>query len=96
MAAPSMVSRLRALWCRYCHGTTDTGAAIESNDPNWPRLASHAHEARRDARAWLAMRNSFRDLGDDPRYVAPFSCALDALWRDGTRARLARYLHANA
>jgi mannitol 2-dehydrogenase len=85
-----------ALWCRYCHGTTDTGAAIEPNDPNWPRLASHAHEARRDARAWLAMRDIFGDLGDDPRYIAAFSRALDALWRDGTRATLARYLHVTA
>ena len=83
-----------ALWCRYCWGSTDSGAAIEPNDPGWARLASHAREARNNPRAWLAMRDIFGDLGDDPRYAAAFSHALDALWRDGTRATLARYRHA--
>ncbi len=27
-----------ALWARYCAGTTDSGAVIEPNDPNWDRL----------------------------------------------------------
>ena len=27
-----------ALWCRYCYGTTDSGAVIEPNDPSWERL----------------------------------------------------------
>jgi mannitol 2-dehydrogenase len=81
-----------ALWCRYCYGVTDSGAAVAPNDPDWPRLASRAHEARQDPRAWLAMRNILGDLGDDPRYVSAFSHALDALWRDGTRATLAGYI----
>ena len=83
-----------ALWCRYCYGSTDSGAAIAPNDPVWAWLASRAHEARRDPRAWLAMRDIFGHLGDDPRYVAAFSDALDTLWRDGTRATLARYVDA--
>lgn len=85
-----------ALWCRYCYGSTDSGAAIEPNDPGWARLTLRAHEARRDPRAWLAMRDIFGELGDDPRYAAAFSHAHDALWRDGARATLARYLHAAA
>jgi mannitol 2-dehydrogenase len=85
-----------ALWCRYCHGTTDAGIAIEPNDPEWPKLVSRAHEARRDPRAWLAMRDIFGELGDDDRYVAAFARALGALWQDGTRATLARYIGAAA
>jgi mannitol 2-dehydrogenase len=85
-----------ALWCRYCYGTTDAGLAIEPNDPDWAKLASHAHEARRDPRAWLAMRHIFGELGEDDRYVAAFSRALRALWQDGTRATLARYVGAAA
>ena len=81
-----------ALWCRYCFGTTDSGATIEPNDPNWPRLASCARDARHDPRAWLAMRDIFGDLGDDHSYGAAFSNALRAIWRDGTRATLACYV----
>ena len=83
-----------ALWCRYCFGTTDSGAATEPNDPSWPRLASCARAARRDPRAWLAMRDIFGDLAEDDRYVAAFSNALHSIWRDGTRATLARYVAA--
>ncbi|HTM77529.1 MAG TPA: mannitol dehydrogenase family protein, partial [Devosia sp.] len=27
-----------ALWCRYCYGTTESGAVIAPNDPSWDRL----------------------------------------------------------
>ena len=83
-----------AFWCRYCYGTTDSGAAIEPNDPSWPRLVSCARAARHDPRAWLAMRDIFGDLGDRDLYTAAFSNALHSIWRDGTRATLARYVAA--
>jgi len=38
------------------------------------------------------MRDIFGGLGEDARYVAAFSQTLNALWRDGTRATIARYL----
>lgn len=81
-----------ALWCRYCHGSSESGAVIERNDPDWDRLTERAREARRDPRSWLAMRDIFGGLGEDARYVAAFSQTLNALWRDGTRATIARYL----
>jgi mannitol 2-dehydrogenase len=83
-----------ALWCRYCEGTTESGAAIERNDPHWARLIEHAQAARSEPRAWLAMRDIFGDLGDDARYVDAFSTALRSLWRDGTQATIARYLRS--
>jgi mannitol 2-dehydrogenase len=75
---------------------SDSGAAIAPNDPAWPRLTSRAQQARRDPRAWLAMRDIFGDLGDDARYIAAFSQALRALWQDGTRATIARHLRSTS
>lgn len=81
-----------AFWCRYCYGETDSGAPIEPNDPDWPRLQALAREAKAEPRAWLGMRDIFADLGTNAQYVDAFSRALAAIYRDGTRATLARYL----
>lgn len=81
-----------ALWCRYCYGETEEGVAIEANDPNWEALMRRARTARNNPAHWLAMREIYGDLGDNPRFAATFSSYLTALWRDGTRAVLARYL----
>jgi len=40
-----------ALWCRYCFGTTESGKAIEPNDPNWERMQTTARAARSDPSA---------------------------------------------
>lgn len=81
-----------ALWCRYCYGETESGTAIEPNDPSWARLVSVAREARHTAGAWLGMRDVYGHLGDDARFSSAFSESLYALWRDGTKAVLSRYL----
>ncbi|MFV0299687.1 MAG: mannitol dehydrogenase family protein, partial [Paracoccus sp. (in: a-proteobacteria)] len=81
-----------ALWCRYCAGTTDSGAAIEPNDPNWDRLTETARAAKDDPAAWLAMAEIYGATGRDPRFAGAFGNWLTALWRDGTAATLRRYL----
>jgi mannitol 2-dehydrogenase len=81
-----------ALWCRYCFGTTDSGATIEPNDPNWDRLKSVATEARDTPGAWLAMSDIYGDVGRSEIFAEAFGAALTALWRDGTRETLTRYL----
>ena len=81
-----------ALWCRYCAGTTDSGAAIPPNDPDWDALHARARAAKATPAAWLAMRPVYGDLAAHPGFAAAFAGALDALWRDGTAAVLARYL----
>ncbi|MBA3508038.1 MAG: mannitol dehydrogenase family protein [Betaproteobacteria bacterium] len=103
---PSVADRLRrglsveglalvaAFWCRYCHGQTDSGAAIEPNDPDWPRLHALAREARGNPGAWLGMRDIFGDLAANEAYASAFAAALARIWRDGTHATLARYLEA--
>ena len=101
---PSAADRLRAgqgvdglaltsaLWARYCAGTTDSGASIAANDPNWDRLQAAALEAKNDPRAFLALRDIFGELATNDAYVAAFTGALKSLWANGTRATLEMYL----
>src|ERR1700723_3320767 len=35
-----------ALWCRYCHGETESGKTIAPNDPIWERIHAAARRAR--------------------------------------------------
>jgi mannitol 2-dehydrogenase len=81
-----------AFWCRYCAGTTDSGARIEVNDPNWDRLTVAAKAARDDPQAWLGMAEIYGATGQDPRFAEPFARWLAMLWRDGTVATLKTYL----
>ena len=84
-----------ALWCRYCFGTTDSGAVIEPNDPNWDRMQATAKKAKDDPAAWLAMEDIYGEVGRSPVFRTAFSHALDALWANGTRETLTRYLAGN-
>ncbi|MGB3339542.1 MAG: mannitol dehydrogenase family protein [Devosia sp.] len=81
-----------ALWCRYCYGTTDSGAVIEPNDPSWDRLTRQAKLAKDDPKAWLSMTDIYGDLARQPSFIAAFSHALTTLWSIGTEATLKRYL----
>lgn len=103
---PTIADRLRAgapvdglalesaLWCRYCFGTTDGGATIEPNDPNWDRLVATSTAAKADPAAWLGMDDIYGDTGKSPVFAAAFARSLDALWQRGTAATLTRYLQA--
>jgi mannitol 2-dehydrogenase len=81
-----------ALWCRYCFGTTDSGAVIEPNDPNWDRLTATAKIAKADPAAWLAMGDIYGAVGTNAVFAEAFARHLNALWKDGARATLTRYL----
>ncbi|MGO4387856.1 mannitol dehydrogenase family protein [Microvirga sp. 2YAF29] len=81
-----------ALWCRYCAGTTDAGAAFELNDPNAGRVTPAALAAKDDPDAFLSLRDIFGDLADSSQFRSQFRIALNGLWREGTRATLQRYL----
>lgn len=81
-----------ALWCRYCAGTSDSGAPIAPNDPNWAELTVRAQQAKDDPGVWLAMSEVYGDLGSDPEVVVAFAQALRALWAKGARAVLTDYL----
>ncbi|WP_421989332.1 mannitol dehydrogenase family protein [Roseococcus sp.] len=81
-----------ALWCRYCFGTTDSGAVIAPNDPNWELLTETAARAKDDPFAWLAMQDIYGAIGENAIFRDAFAKALKALWTDGTAATLTRYL----
>jgi mannitol 2-dehydrogenase len=91
-AAANGLALVSALWCRYCAGETDSGKAIAPNDPSWDRIQAAAQAARRDPKAFLAMRDIFGALSDDPVYVAAFSQAHASLGARGVRATLGDYL----
>jgi len=81
-----------ALWCRYCFGTTDSGALTEPNDPNWDRLQAAAKAAKSDASAWLGMEDIYGEVGRSVAFGKAFSHALSRLWELGARETLTRYL----
>ncbi|MGO4837657.1 mannitol dehydrogenase family protein, partial [Rhizobiaceae sp. 2RAB30] len=79
-------------WCRYCFGTTDGGAEIAPNDPNWTRLQEQAKAAKADPAAWLAMDDIYGDVGKSQLFAPAFAGHLRALWDRGTRETLSAYL----
>jgi mannitol 2-dehydrogenase len=85
-----------ALWCRYCFGVTESGKAIEPNDPAWDRLQAQSRAAKADPLAWLAMEDIYGEVGRSPAFRERFAAALDALWRDGTAKTVQAYIDAGA
>jgi mannitol 2-dehydrogenase len=81
-----------ALWARYCFGTTELGAIISPNDPNWSRLTERAKFARQEPLAWLEMRDIFGALADNPAYRSAFAGALSSIWKLGTIGALQQYI----
>lgn len=81
-----------ALWCRYCAGTTDSGAVIEPNDPNWDHLTAVAKQAKDDPAAWLAMADIYGDTGKNPAFADAFARWLNMLWDKGTKVTLQTYI----
>jgi mannitol 2-dehydrogenase len=81
-----------ALWCRYCAGTTDSGAVIDANDPSWDRLQKTATAAKVNPMIWLAMSDIYGDVGTSPIMRTEFSAALNSLWTNGTKTTVEAYL----
>jgi len=81
-----------ALWCRYCHGTTDSGAVTPPNDPNWAQLTALAHVAREEPTAWLGLTEVYGETGQHPRLREAFARHLTNLWHNGTAVTLRAYL----
>lgn len=81
-----------ALWCRYCFGTTESGATIQPNDPNWTELSALAARARKEPEVWLGMTAVYGELGQNPVFAKAFTARLNHIWRNGTRAALTDFL----
>ena len=85
---------LSAMWCRYCFGTTEAGAVIEPNDPNWAGLQATAKAAKSDPVAWLRMAEVYGDLAGNAGFAATFTEALNFVWTHGVEAAMQRYIAA--
>ena len=81
-----------ALWCRYCYGTSDSGQAIQANDPQWDTLTMKAKLAKSEPHIWLEMTEIYGQLSTNSKFLDSFSTALDRLWRDGTAVMLNTYI----
>jgi len=81
-----------ALWCRYCFGTTDSGAVTEPNDPAWARLQKTAQAAKADPMVWLGLGDVYGEVAAAPAFREAFAGWLASLWKDGARQTLARYV----
>jgi len=90
-AAPGL-ALVSALWCRYCTGISDSGAAIAPNDPNWHRLQPLARAAQHDPGLWLAQPEIYGDLAAHPGFAADFARWLTMLRDHATTETLRRYL----
>ena len=84
-----------ALWCRYCFGTTDSGAIIEPNDPNWDALQARAKMAKVYPHVWLEMVDIYGDVGKHPEMQKRFTGYLNALWQDGVEKTVKAYINAS-
>ncbi len=81
-----------ALWCRYCHGTSDSGQEIAPNDPNWDRLQALARKAKDDPLQWLTMDDIYGQVAKSDLMREKFSAALTSLWTHGTANTLKAYI----
>ncbi|MGR3466093.1 mannitol dehydrogenase family protein [Limimaricola sp.] len=80
-----------AMWCRYCAGTDEAGAAIAPNDDNAEDLKRRALATKDDPSAFLSNAAVFGDLGDNPTFADAFARQIGAVWADGVAAALDRY-----
>jgi len=81
-----------ALWCRYCYGTSETGAEIAPNDPNWDHLVAQSKLAKERPAAWLEMSEIYGDLAENAEVVAKFTALLNDVWARGSHSVIADYL----
>ena len=82
---------VEALWARMCSGTREDGSRIEPNDPSWADLTAVAAAARVNPQLWLAQRQIYGDLAENPRLSAAFGAWLTLIWDAGVEAALRAY-----
>jgi len=80
-----------ALWCRYCYGTTDSGAEIPPNDPDWSRFNAQAKLAQSEPEKWLEMTDVYGATGSNAIFKEAFTRYLDLVWSKGTEKTMSEY-----
>jgi mannitol 2-dehydrogenase len=77
-----------AAWARYAEGVDEEGRPIEVVDRLRVPLMAAAARQREDPTAFIANREVFGDLVDDPRFVAAYTSSLESLHARGARRTL--------
>ena len=77
-----------ASWARYAEGTDESGEPIEVVDRRRDEVMARAARSREEPLAFLADRDLFGDLVDDPRFTDQYQAALQSLRSSGARATL--------
>jgi mannitol 2-dehydrogenase len=77
-----------ASWARYAEGVDENGEPIEVVDRLGDSLMALARRQREDPDVFIANRDLFGDLVDDPRFVGAYRSALRSLHKRGARATL--------
>jgi mannitol 2-dehydrogenase len=77
-----------ASWARYAEGVDEQGRPIEVVDRLAERLTANARRQHAEPLAFIADREVFGDLVDEPRFVAAYRSALASLHTKGARATL--------
>ncbi|HWM11168.1 MAG TPA: mannitol dehydrogenase family protein [Solirubrobacteraceae bacterium] len=77
-----------ATWARYAEGVDEQGEPIEVVDRLRHRLTAIARRQRTAPDAFIANRELFGDLVDEPRFAAAYRSALSSLHERGARATL--------
>ncbi len=81
-----------ALWCRYCAATAEPGSTLVLEDERAAALSKAALASREDPSAFLGISAVFGTLAADSRFADAFARHIAAIWADGHRAALERYL----
>ncbi len=79
-----------AAWLRRVRGEDEAGQPIDVRHPMAAELRQMAVQGGSDPAPLLGITALFGDLGTDPRLLAPVGRWLASLYRDGSRATLAR------
>ncbi len=79
-----------AAWLRRVRGEDEAGQPIDVRHPLAPLLRERAVQGGADPAPLLGITALFGETGTDPRLVAPVGRWLAGLYRDGSRATLAR------
>jgi mannitol 2-dehydrogenase len=77
-----------ASWARYAEGLDERGEPIQVVDRLADQLKTIAAEQRADPTAFIANRELFGDLIDEPAFVEPYIAALHSLHTRGARPTL--------
>ncbi|HLI59929.1 MAG TPA: mannitol dehydrogenase family protein [Solirubrobacteraceae bacterium] len=83
-----MSAAIVASWVRYAEGADEHGAPIEIVDRRRDEVMALAARAREEPLAFIANRDLFGDLADDPRFAEAYREALTSLHERGARRTL--------